>query len=158
MATREEIIEGLEFTITQAKRTTTLFAEGEWDWKRAAGWTPRQIYCHLATIAGIVPQFGQGLLTAPEDRDISQSMDIHTMNEQAVSAMASMTPEQVMQTFEGNYRRLIDFVKSMPEEQLQAKRRFLSETIPVSDILANAVMLHGLHHVYEANSRLDAPM
>jgi hypothetical protein len=27
----------------------------------------------------------------------------------------------------------------------------------VSDILASSVMLHGLHHVYEAYSRLGAP-
>jgi len=153
MATREEIIAGLELTIAQGKRTTAMYAEGEWDWKRASGWTPREVYCHLAAVAGMVPGFNQALLSAPEDRDLAEGMDVNQMNAQGVGAMASMTPEQVMQTFEANYRKLIDFVKGVPAEQLELKRRLMSDSIPVSDILANSVMLHGLHHVYEAYSR-----
>jgi len=158
MATKEEIIAGLELTVSQAKRTTGLWAEGEWEWKRATGWTPKQTYSHLAAVAGIVPQLGQGLAGAPEGTDISQGMDINAMNEQAVGAMTSMTPQQVMETFETNYRKLIDYVRSVPDETLTTKRSFLSEPIPVSDILANTVMLHGLHHVYEANSRFESPV
>jgi len=158
MATKEEIIAGLELTVSQAKRTTGLWAEGEWEWKRATGWTPKQTYSHLAAVAGIVPQLGQGLAGAPEGTDISQGMDINAMNEQAVGAMTSMTPQQVMETFETNYRKLIDYVRSVPDETLTTKRSFMSEPIPVSDILANTVMLHGLHHVYEANSRFESPV
>ena len=158
MAAKEEIIAGLELTVSQAKRTTGLWAEGEWEWKRATGWTPKQTYSHLAAVAGIVPQLGQGLAGAPEGTDISQGMDINAMNEQAVGAMTSMTPQQVMETFETNYRKLIDYVRSVPDETLTTKRSFMSEPIPVSDILANTVMLHGLHHVYEANSRFESPV
>ena len=154
MATKQEIIQGLEFTLAQAKRTTSLYAEGEWDWKRAAGWTPREVYSHLAAVAAIVPGLAGGLMSAPEGADIAGGMDINTMNEQAVSSMSGLSPEQVMQAFEANYRKLIDFVKTLPDEQLAQRRRFLSDSIPVSDILANAIMLHGIHHVYEANSRL----
>lgn len=153
MATREEIIAGLELTVAQGKRTTALFAEGEWDSKRAAGWTPKEVYAHLASVAAIVPNLAQGLANAPEDQDIAQGTDIDAMNAQSVAAMASMTPEQVMAAFEANYGKLIDFVKSLPVEQLNARRRFISDTVPVSDILASAIMLHGIHHVYEAASR-----
>ena len=66
------------------------------------------------------------------------------MNEQAVGSMKGMSPEQVMETFETNYRKLIDFVKSAPDDLLNQKRSFLSEPIPVSDILANTIVLHGL--------------
>jgi len=158
MATKEEIITGLELTISQAKRTTSLYAEGEWDWKRTTGWTPKETYSHLAAVAGIVPQLGQGLAAAPESTDISQGMDINAMNAQAVASMASMDAKQVMETFESNYQKLIDHVKSVPDEVLNTKRSFLSEPIPVSDILANVVMLHGLSHVYEANSRFESPV
>ncbi len=157
MATREEIVAGLELTVAQGKRTTSLFAEGEWDSKRAAGWTPKEVYAHLASVAAIVPNLAQGLANAPEDQDIAQGMDVDEMNARSVTAMASMTPEQVMKAFEDNYRKLIDFVKSLPDEQLNAKRRFISDAVPVSDILANAIMLHGIHHVYEAASRSGAP-
>lgn len=156
MATREEIIKGLEFTIEQGKRTTALFGEGEWDARRPAGWTPKEVYSHLAATAAIVPQLGAGLLSAPEDKDISEGLDINSMNAQSVSAMDSMTPDQVMQAFETNYRQLIEYVKGVPDDQLAVKRRFLSDSIPVADILANSIMLHGIHHVYEASSS-DAP-
>ena len=158
MATKQEIIEGLELTIAQAKRTTALYAEGEWDWKRASGWTPREVYSHLAAVAGMVPGFSQAMLAAGEDQDLLQGMDIDQMNAQAVGSMSSMTPEQVMQAFEANYRKLIDFVKSAPEDQWNSRRRLASESVPVSDILGNAVMLHGLHHVYEAATRVGAPV
>ena len=156
MATKQEIIEGLELTIAQAKRTTALFADGEWEWKRASGWTPKEVYSHLAAVAGMVPGFSQAMLAAAEDQDLLQGMDVDQMNAQAVGSMTSMTPEQIMQAFEANYRKLIDFVKSVPDDQLNARRRFASEAVPVSDILGNSVMLHGLHHVYEAASRVGA--
>lgn len=156
MATKEEIIAGLELTVAQGKRTTSLFSEGEWDSKRAAGWTPKEVYAHLASVAAIVPNLAQGLANAPEDQDIAQGVNIDQMNAQSVAAMASMTPEQIMAAFEANYGKLIDFVKSIPDEQLNARRRFISDTVPVSDILANAIMLHGIHHVYEAASRAPA--
>jgi hypothetical protein len=158
MATKEEIIAGLELTMSQARRTTSQYAEGESDWKRATGWTPREVYSHLAAVAGIVPQLGQGLVAAPEGADIAQGLDINTMNAQAVGTMESMPFPQVMDTFETNYRKLIEYVKTLPDETLNQKRRFFSEPIPVSDILANTVVLHGLHHVYEANSRFESPV
>ena len=153
MATNEDIIQALELTVREGKRTTSLFAEGEWDAKRDSGWTPRQVYCHLAATAKIVPQLGAGLLNAPEDADIAAGMDINAMNEQAVGQMESMEPGQIMQAFETNYADLIKYVKGLPDEQLQAKRRFLSDSVPIADIIASAIGLHGIHHVYEAAAR-----
>jgi hypothetical protein len=156
MATKEEIIAGLEMTVAQAKRTTSLFAEGEWESKRGCGWTPKEVYSHLASVAAMVPSLAQALINAPEDKDIAEGMDMDEMNAQAVAAMAAMSPEKVMAAFEGNYQKLIDFVKSVPDDQLSAKRRLISDAVPASDILANAVVLHGLHHVYEATTRFGA--
>ncbi|HEY5640615.1 MAG TPA: maleylpyruvate isomerase N-terminal domain-containing protein [Dehalococcoidia bacterium] len=153
MANREDIIKALELTVREGKRTTALFAEGEWDAERASGWTPRQVYCHLAATAKVVPQLGAGLMNAPEDADIAAGMDLNAMNEQAVGQMEGLEPGQIMQAFETNYAELIEYVKGVPDEQLQAKRRFLSDSVPVSDILASSIGLHGIHHVYEAFSR-----
>ena len=153
MATREDIIQTLELTVQEGKRTTSLFADGEWDAKRDSGWTPRQVYCHLAATAKIVPQLGAGLASASEDTDIAAGMDLNAMNAQAVGQMEGMDPGQIMEAFETNYAALIDYVKNLPDEQLQAKRRFLSDSVPVSDILASSIGLHGIHHVYEAFSR-----
>ena len=154
MATKQEIVEGLELTVGQAKRTTALYAEGEWDWKRASGWTPKEVYSHLAAVAGMVPAFSQAMLTASEEQDLLQGIDVDQMNAQAVGSMSAMTPEQIMQAFETNYGKLIEFVKSAPDEQLNARRRFASDPMPVSDIVGTSIVLHGLHHVYEAASRV----
>ncbi len=154
MATRKEIIAGLEFTLAQAKRTTSAFAPDEWDAKRHTGWTPKEIYAHLAAVSAMVPAFSAGMMAAPEDSDMTAGMDINQMNEQTVNAMRSMMPEQVLQAFEANYAKLIEFVKGLPEEQLNVKRSFGPVPMPVSDVLANIVVLHGIHHVYEANNRL----
>ena len=118
MATRDEIIEGLQFTVAQAKRTTSLFPEGEWDAKREVGWTPKEIYAHLAATAGIVPGFAGAMLAAPEDQDLAAGANINQMNDTAVAGMSSMTPEQVMQAFEANYGKLIDWVKTLPDDTL----------------------------------------
>ena len=157
MATREEIVAGLQMTVEQGKRSVGLFADGEWEAERASGWTPKQVYGHLAATAGIVPGMAGGLAAAPEGTDIAAGLDIDAMNAQAVGGMESMSQEQTMAAFEANYAKLIDFIKELPDEQLNAKRRFFSESIPVSDILANSIMLHGLHHVYEAQNRLAGP-
>jgi hypothetical protein len=154
MATREEIIAGLEFTLAQAKRTTSAFAPDEWDTKRHTGWTPKEIYAHLAAVSAMVPAFSAGMMAAPENSDMTAGMDINQMNEQSVNAMRGMEPAQIMQALEANYAKLIDFVKSLPEEQLNVKRSFGPVPMPVSDVLANIVMLHGIHHVYEANNRI----
>ena len=154
MAAREDIIQALELTVREGKRTTSLFAEGEWDAERSTGWTPRQVYCHLAATAKIVPQLGAGLANAPEDTDIAAGMDLNAMNAQAVSQLEGMEPDQIMQAFETNYAELIEYVKNLPEDQLQAKRRFLSDSVPVADILASSIGLPGIHHVYEAFRRL----
>src|SRR3989304_289739 len=157
MATREEIVAGLELTVAQGKRTTSLVTEGEWESKRAGGWTPKEVYSHLASVAALVPNLAQGLMNAPEDRDIAQGMDVDAMKAQAVAAMASMATDQVTAALEGNYEKLIDLVESLPDDLLNARRLLMSEAMTVSDILANAIMLHGLHHVYEAARRSGGP-
>src|SRR5207244_7840133 len=99
MATKEEIIGGLEMTISQAKRTTSLFGEGEYDWKRAGGWTPKGMYAHLAAGAGESPPPGQGAAAAPEGADIAQGVDINATNARAGGGMAAMTFAQTTQAF-----------------------------------------------------------
>ena len=154
MATREEIIAGLEFTVAQAKRTAATFTPDEWDTKRHTGWTPKEIYAHLAAVSGMVPAFSAGMMATPENSDMTAGMDINQMNEQSINAMRGMPPEQILQTFEANYAKLIDFVKALPEEQLNVRRSFGPVPMAVSDVLANIIMLHGMHHVYEANNRI----
>jgi hypothetical protein len=149
--TRQHIISGLEMTIAEAKRTTSLFDAEEWDSKRPVGWTPKEIYSHLGSLVAMVPAFADTFFKATEDEVLFENLNIDEINAAAASAGASKTPEQVMEEFETNYRKLIDFVNSFRDDQFEVKRRV--GNIPLrsaSDIFATSFMLHGLHHVYEA--------
>jgi|FLYL01.1.fsa_nt_gi uncharacterized damage-inducible protein DinB len=155
MTTREDLIAGLEMMLAQARRTTAYFTSEEWEERRAAGWTPKQIYAHLATVARLIPQMAPMLLSAAEDADPAANMDLTAMNEQAVASMAAMTPQDVMAAFEANTAAVIDYLRSLTDEQLAARRTLLGYRAPIADLLANLV-LHGMHHVYEAQARVAA--
>ena len=43
MASKQEMIEGMEFVRAQAKRTASLIDPGDWDLNRPQGWTPKEI-------------------------------------------------------------------------------------------------------------------
>ncbi len=147
----------MEIAVGYARRVAASFAPEEWDQKRASGWTPKETYAHLAAVAAAIPTLAQSVLSAGEERDIGAGLDIDRMNAQAVGAMASMTSEQVMNALETNYQRLADFVRGLPEEELKLTRRFLSASVPVSNIIAAVAVLHAMHHIYEAASRYGAP-
>jgi hypothetical protein len=151
MATREQIIAGLEMTVHQAKRTTALFDANEWNTKRPVGWTPKEIYAHLAYVAGVVPASLDMFFQATEDHVLFQDLNVDQMNAGAVATADSKTPQQVIEEFETNFRNLIDLAESFSDDQLNVKRRFITpEPRLASDIFAVEFALHGLQHVCEA--------
>ena len=153
MATKEQIIDGLKYTVDQAKRTSAFFEDKEWDQKRPGGWTPKEILSHVAVTAATIQQAGQMLLGAPEGADVAAGMDIAAMNAAGVASMEAMAPAQILQALELNYGKWIEWVQGLPDDVLAQKRTFLEYNIPVSDVLNN-LTLHGLHHVYEAHLRV----
>lgn len=157
MIAKEEMLRDMETAVAYARRTAASFAPEEWDRRRASGWTPKETYAHLAAVAAAIPTLARSVLSAGEEQDIGAGLDIDRMNAQSVRAMASMAPEQIMEALEGNYRRLADFIRGLPEEDLKLRRRFLSASVPVSNIIAAVAVLHAMHHIYEAASRFGAP-
>jgi hypothetical protein len=155
LASKTEITNGMEQLIIQAKRVANLLDEqGDWETKRPAGWTPREMYCHIAATGGMIASMGPGLLAAPEDADMTQSTNIGDLNAQTVSSMSAMTPEQLVQALEANYGKAIEWVNGLSDEQLASKKTFAQMTMPVSEMLANIGVLHGNHHLYEAALRV----
>jgi hypothetical protein len=73
--TRQDIISGLEMTIAEAKRTTSLFQQNEWDTKRPGGWTPKEIYTHLGSLAAMVSPSVHTFLQASEDEVLFQDIE-----------------------------------------------------------------------------------
>jgi hypothetical protein len=155
MATKQEIINGMQEVVAQAKRVSKLLDDqGDWDSKRPAGWTPKEMYCHVAAVSGMIGQMGPAMLAAPESADFTASTNIADLNAQAVSSMSGMTPQQLTQAIETNYGVAIEFVKGIPEDQLQSKKTFAQMTMPASEMLSNLAILHANHHLYEAALRV----
>lgn len=155
MTTKQEIISGMEEVIAQAKRVSALLDDqGDWEAKRPAGWTPKEMFCHLASVSGLIAATGPGILSAPESADFTASTNVTDLNAQAVASMAAMTPQQLTQAIVTNYGQAIEFVKGIPDEQLQTPKTFAQMKMPVADLLANIGVLHANHHLYEAALRV----
>jgi len=155
MTTKQEIINGMEEVIAQARRVSALLEDqGDWDATRPAGWTPKEMFCHLASVSGLLATTGPGLLGAPEDADFTASTSIADLNAQAVASMSAMTPQQLTEVVEANYGKAIEWVKSIPDDQLQTAKTFAQMKMPVADLLANIGVLHANHHLYEAALRV----
>ena len=155
MATKQEIVDGMTQLVIQAKRVGKLLDDaGDWDAKRPVGWTPREMFSHVAAVGGMIASMGPQMLAAPQEFDMTQSTDIGDLNAQTIASMREMTPDQLMGMIETNYRNAADWVQGVPDDQLEAPKTFAQMTVPASDIIANLGVLHGNHHLYEAALRV----
>jgi len=155
VATKETIISGMQQVIAEAKRVGAILDEsGDWDVERQQGWTPKQMLSHVAAVGGMLPMSAPMLLSAAEDADFTQSTDIGALNAQSVAAMKDMSGPQIVQALEANYGKAIEWVKTLPDEQLALRRTFAKQTNHAGDILETISVLHANHHLYEAVIRI----
>jgi len=155
MSAKQEIVDGMQQLIVQAKRVGKLLDDqGDWEVTRPAGWTPREMFCHIAATGGMIAQMGPALLSAPEDSDFTQSTNISDLNAQTLASMQALTPAQLVEMVEQNYSKAAEWVKTIPDDQLAANKSFASMTMPASELLANIGVLHANHHLYEAALRV----
>lgn len=155
MATKQDIANGMTQLIVQSKRVAALLdAQDDWDTKRAAGWTPKEMFCHVAATGGMMAQMGPGILASPEDADMTQSTSINDLNARTIASMEALTPPQLVEMIESNYAKAAEWVQTLTDEQLAAPKTFAQMKVPASDILANIGVLHGNHHLYEAAMRV----
>lgn len=151
MATKEELLNGLQFVPAQAKRVAGILdGQGDWESKRSQGWTPKEMFTHVAVTAGMIPAMGPGMIAAPENAELTAGLDIASMNAAAVGSMAAMDTNQIVETLQGNYSKLTDWVKGLSDEQLAGKHTFLSMSLSAADLLMTLTVLHSTHHIYEA--------
>lgn len=151
MATREELMGGFQFVPAQAKRVAGMLdGLNEWDTQRVQGWTPKAMFTHVAVTAGMIPMVGAGMLSAPPEADVVGGMDIAAINQQGIDSMAAMDTKQVLGALNANYVKLGDWVKGLTDEQLEGKHTFLGMSITTSDLLMTLLVMHSIHHLYEA--------
>ena len=153
MTTREQLIDGLSLVIREGLRVTATFAPD--DWKRQVrsdegGWTRKQIYGHLTATAEITPGAVANLAALPEGQDAAGGFDIDAFNAQMVAAKEQLGEKELMDAFKSCYEKVIEFVKAMPEEQLQKRATFGLLEGPVIDIMDSILVLHSIAHIYSA--------
>ncbi len=154
MSARQDIVGGLQGVIAQSQRVSALLEEqGDWDVKRPAGWTPKEMFCHLAIVGGWMASTGQQLISAAEDSDFTAENNVTELNAQSVAAMKDMTPPQLTQAIAVNFGKVIELVEGIPEEQFQQPMTFARMKMPVNDFFGNIGVLHANHHLFEAALR-----
>ncbi len=156
MTTREDLIDGLKMIVREGLRTTATFRPDDWAYTvhtEENGWTTKQVYCHLTGIAEILPGMAGQLSQAGEGEDAAAGVDIGAMNAQLVAAKEQLSEADLMAAFEAGHESAIEFIKGMPEEQLQHTIRVMDIEAPLAEILDTIVILHGLMHIYHAQDR-----
>ncbi len=156
MTARGELIDGFRMIIREGLRTTANFTPDDWSYQvhdEGGGWTAKQVYCHLAATADITPGFLGALSQAPAGQNAASGFDVDAFNAQQVAARESLDAAALREAFRTAHEKLIEFVQGMPEEQLAQRRRFGQLEGPVVDIMQTVLVLHGLSHIYHAQSR-----
>jgi hypothetical protein len=156
MTTKEQLLDGLRMVIREGTRASDRFTADDWDYQvhdDDGAWTAKQIYCHVTAVAEVGPILLQRLIDAGADTNAAAGLDVDGYNAQTVAAKATLSPDDLRQSFKSAYEKLIDFVQGVPEDQLQQPRKFLYLAAPLADIIQTATILHALSHIYNAQSR-----
>jgi hypothetical protein len=154
MATKEEIIRGVELVIQEGQRVAaSLTAE---DWTRMQdfdGWKNNEVLAHVASVGGMVAPMVQAMTNAPEGSNPGATIDIDTLNAAMVGQRKDKTIRELADEITDSYTKVIEFVKQAPDDTLVKKASFRGYVdVPVSDLLMRMVVLHGLAHIYSAYS------
>ena len=156
MTTRDELLDGFRLILREGLRTTRDFGPDDWAYQvhdEGGGWTAKQVYAHLAATADITPGFVGAMSQAEEGQNTAANLDIDALNAQGIASREGLDGPELMAGFQASYEKLIEFVQGMPEEQLEQRRRFGAVEAPVAEIMDSALVLHGISHVYHAQTR-----
>lgn len=154
MATKDELVGGLEFLIQESRRIAESLTPEEW--AKAAdddGWKNTQVLAHVAGVGTIIVPFLTALGNAPAGTDLGTNLNIDEMNAGLVAARAGKTPIELAEEVASAYTGVIEWVRNASDDSLQKRVTVRGHRdIPVSDMLIRMTILHGLGHVYSAYS------
>jgi hypothetical protein len=154
--TREQLIDGLRMVVREGLRTTRDYGPDDWQYlvhDEDGGWTVKKVYAHLAASAESMPGLISMMQQAPADQNPLAGFDLDAFNAQGIAAKEELGEAEVMTKFQEAFEKLAEFIKGLPDEQLQQVRRVGQITAPGVDLLQNIMVLHGMSHVYHAQFR-----
>jgi len=156
MATKDEIIRGLEVLITEANRIADSLTADQWS--RAVdldGWKNVEVLAHIAGVGGMVVPIVGALGSQAPGGDLVGNLDIDQINAGMVQARAGKSARELADEITKNYTGIIDFIRGAPGELLEKRANAGGyRDLPVGDILVRMVVLHGLGHIYSVYSSL----
>jgi hypothetical protein len=156
MATRDELVQGVEFLIRESRRLANDLSEEQWEnVVDLDGWKNREVLAHIAGVGGMVVPMTGGLLNAPAGTDALGAVDINALNAGIVAQRAGKSATELADEVEKSYRGVIDWLKgadaAMLEKRVTAGGH---KDVPAGDVLMRMVVLHGLGHVYSVYSSI----
>ncbi len=157
MATKAELIDGIQMLINESRRIGSRFTGDEWAMpaRDEAGWTNKQVFAHVAAIGGLVVPLIGGMASAPAGTDLGANMNIDAMNAQLVGQRADKSIADLESELETSYGGVIGYLRAAPDELLE-KRATIGgfRDLAVGDLLMQMVVMHGIAHLYHAGSRV----
>lgn len=156
MATKDELIKGLEVLIQEARRIAADLSEQQWEHVvDPDGWRNKEVLAHVAGIGAIVVPLVAALASAPAERDITTGNDLDAMNAGIVIARSGKSAAELAGEVARNYSAIIEYVRTAPDETLQKHATMGGhKDMPISDLLMRAIVLHGIGHIYSVYSSI----
>jgi hypothetical protein len=154
MATKEELIAGVETVIREGKRVASdLSADELANAVDLDGWKGLEAFAHVAGTGALVPQMAGGIANAEPGKDAFGGINIDQINAGIVGSRAGKTAQDLASEIETNYRAVIEFIRDASDETLNKRATVQGyKDVPVSDLLMRMVVLHGLAHIYSVYS------
>lgn len=152
MATKQELIDGVRFLAREARRAASHFDDQHWNRKTVDGWTVKEVYCHLLSTAQGMTMFLPMVQNLPEGADLGAMFNIDDINAQGVAANVQKTPAELVEGIVQAYEALVPVVEGLDQGLLDKRIKYGVYALPVSEVAASAIVLHGLAHTYHCAS------
>lgn len=156
MATKDEIIRGIEQLIQESRRLANDVRAEDWDQVvDIDGWKSQEVLAHIAGTGGLIQPMAGGFASAEPGSNAFANINIDQINAGVVAARAGKTPHELADEVETAYRGAIEFVKNAPDDLLAKKVTVAGYVdVPLSDLLIRMVVLHGMAHIYSVYSSI----
>jgi hypothetical protein len=154
MATKQEIIGGLEFLIQESKRLSASLTPDQWaKVVDLDGWKNQEVLAHISSIGTVVVPMAGGFVNAAPGADALAGANIDAMNAAFVSARAGKSAADLADEVATSYAGVIEFVRGTADDVLAKKVTAMGyKDVPLSDVLMRMVVMHGIAHIYSVYS------
>jgi hypothetical protein len=154
MATKEELTNGINVLMTEARRIGGRLTDEQWAAAgNEGGWTNKQILAHVAGVGSMVVPFVSSIASAPPAADGGAGFDVDAMNAQIVGQRADKTVPQLIDELTKNYSGVIEWLRTAPDDLLDRRASFaVYRDLPLSDLAMQVIVMHGIAHLYYAAS------